>query len=69
MALIRLRVCAGWSEPLLVTYHIFGNLISLLIYECNIDQEDGRLSGEIIKKVSHDMREGGGGGGGGEGGG
>ena len=32
-ALIRLRVCAGWSEPLLVsTYHIAGNLMSGLIY-------------------------------------
>ena len=31
-ALIRLRVCAGWSEPLLVAYHIAGNLMSGLIY-------------------------------------
>ena len=32
-ALIRLRVCAGWSEPLLVarTHHIVGNLMSRLI--------------------------------------
>ena len=45
-ALIRLRVCAGWSEPLLVahttlleisctgrTYHIVGNLMHWLIYQ------------------------------------
>ena len=32
-ALIRLRVCAGWSEPLLVaTYHIVGNLMDWLNY-------------------------------------
>ena len=33
-ALIRLRICAGWSEPLLVAHHehIVGNLMSWLIY-------------------------------------
>ena len=32
-ALIRLRVCAGWSEPLLVaTHQIVGNLMPRLNY-------------------------------------
>ena len=44
MALIRLRVCAGWSEPLLVahTTDIVGNLMSRLIWASTYDMDTYR---------------------------